>query len=202
MAFFASSVIGSFSTVCVSALIPNAVDKITSMVRLWSHLEKKKRINSFHIASFAQRPRKGSDGRNYQGTYDWYFMLILYLQLLYVYTSCISIFFRFGVFLSYIWNLWRHFGKEGCHNWHVIITKVNNFRCFTLCMPLITIKWILLEVLCEGVEKNSSPPWPPKALTINIYTFPKRGNTHCIQKILPVKINNLSCFGNAVHFLH
>jgi len=34
MAFFASSVIGSFSTVCVSPLTPNAVDKITSMVRL------------------------------------------------------------------------------------------------------------------------------------------------------------------------
>ena len=34
MAFFASSVIGSFSTVCVSALTPNAVDKMTSMVRL------------------------------------------------------------------------------------------------------------------------------------------------------------------------
>ena len=109
MAFFASSVIGSFSTVCVSALTPNAVDKITSMVRLWSHLEKK-RINSIHITYFAQRPRKGRDGtcRNYQGTYDWYFMLIL-LQILYVYTSCMSIFFRFGVVLSYIWNLWHHF---------------------------------------------------------------------------------------------
>lgn len=33
-AFFAFSVIGSFSTVCVSAWTPNAVDKITSMVRL------------------------------------------------------------------------------------------------------------------------------------------------------------------------
>ena len=39
IAFFASSVIGSFSTVCASVLTPNAVDKITSMVRLWSHLE-------------------------------------------------------------------------------------------------------------------------------------------------------------------
>ena len=38
MAFFANSVIGSFSTVCVSALTPNAVDRITSIVRLWSHL--------------------------------------------------------------------------------------------------------------------------------------------------------------------
>ena len=34
MAIFAFSVMGSFSTVCVSALTPNAVDKITSMVRL------------------------------------------------------------------------------------------------------------------------------------------------------------------------
>jgi len=34
IAFFANSVIGSFSTVCVSALTPNAVDNITSMVRL------------------------------------------------------------------------------------------------------------------------------------------------------------------------
>ena len=33
-AFFAISVTGSFSTVCVSDLTPNAVDKITSMVRL------------------------------------------------------------------------------------------------------------------------------------------------------------------------
>ena len=49
MAFFANSVIGSFSTVCVSALTPNAVDRITSIVRLWSHLnvgEKKFEINN------------------------------------------------------------------------------------------------------------------------------------------------------------
>lgn len=30
--------IGSFSSVCVSALTPNAVDRIISMVRLWSQL--------------------------------------------------------------------------------------------------------------------------------------------------------------------
>ena len=34
IAFFVDSVMGSCSTVCVSALTPNAVDKITSMVRL------------------------------------------------------------------------------------------------------------------------------------------------------------------------
>ena len=34
IAIFAFSVMGSFSTVCVSALTPNAVDKITSIVRL------------------------------------------------------------------------------------------------------------------------------------------------------------------------
>ena len=37
-AFFAFSVMGSLSTVCVSAWTPNAVDKITSIVRLWNHL--------------------------------------------------------------------------------------------------------------------------------------------------------------------
>ena len=58
MAFFANSVIGSFSTVCVSALTPNAVDRITSIVRLWSHLnvgEKKFEINNeFYRYSFCK----------------------------------------------------------------------------------------------------------------------------------------------------
>ena len=65
-----------------------------------------------------------------------------------------------------------------------------------------------LKITFVDITYPGQRPEPPSLyphfllLTVNIYTFPKRVNMHSIQTKLPVKINNLSCFGNTVHFLH
>lgn len=77
VAFLAIWVIGSFSSVCVSALTPNAVDRIISMVRLWSQLWDKiysglitltLEVTSADTVLYLER-EKGK--KNDEGSFNW-----------------------------------------------------------------------------------------------------------------------------------
>ena len=82
---------------------------------------------------------------------------------------CILIFFRFFQikfenFLTFLNNLQIqdggfYFGVVWRHNWHVTVTEINIFGCFTHHISLIFIAWILFEIHRRGRGGTfSSPP--------------------------------------------
>ena len=83
-------------------------------------------------------------------------------------------------------SVWRNFYVMLRHNWHVTLTKINIFGCFTHNISSISIACIIIEI--HRGEGRRSAPSAPGSLTKN-KSISRIGLTYCRT---PLRVNRAS----------